>query len=1095
MALNKEQRAAVEYLEGPLLVLAGPGTGKTQLLSTKVAYILEHTDANPENILCLTFTESGAQNMRDRLGTMIGQTAADVQIHTYHAFGANVLERYKNYAADFDRRLDNVIDTVTTQRILREIQSGLDVDDILKTANLSDIAETIAQAKSARLSADDLRKIAEQNIEDSNAISGLVSEILLRLKPREKFDVAVAEVYRPLLEVLTDFANSKMITGNIERIGNILARELAEAIATEEAQEKPSISGLTKWKNRRFEREAGGGYRLKDYVANRKLLALAGVMQMYDERLAAEGLFDFADMIEQAIKALKTDQGFRLSLSEIFQYILLDEFQDTNPSQFELIKLLTNYEKPIVMAVGDDDQAIFEFQGASASNLLDFQNYYGAKVITLRDNYRSTSEILDFSHQIALEVDDSFAKHHGIEKVLRPMKQMESGVGHFGAVERHEFQAATDEYYWIAQQIAELVRRGERADEITVIAPKHKFIEPLLPYFKAQGLNVAYEKRSNLLEDARLHELIAIAEFAHDLANGREPAHRLLEILSFPFFELEPLVVLQTLEHARGQHALDLLSTSENERLQKTATWLAELTTLSFETPLELWFDYLLGYQTLPQSGLTSPYLAYWQNHTSDAEKLEFYDGLRTLRNVASEHTRAQKLKLADFITTINDYTAAGVAIMSSSFFRDGASAIQVMSAHKSKGLEFKYVFLISVDELAWGKAKGNNNLFSLPSNLVQIRHTGITDDERLRLLFVAATRAKQHLIMTGSVQNFNDKTTARLGYLNEQRDEKPEAQFSPFLPAATRAIQLHYDDFDVATRLDAGRQGWISHYQTMTPDLRSLLETRLKNYRLTATDLTSFVDIIYAGPQTIYQRRVLHAPDEPLDSTLAYGNLMHAAFEQVTSNGFDDAAAVEFLREKAQELPLSPHDITELQTKGTRGLKIALTEFHDILRADGAKAEVNLSAERPHLDDVPLTGKIDHINIDPQAKTIEVYDFKTGKFHDGKWQSRPSLYKYALQLGFYKLLLNSAPSFRNYKVTKGHILFVSPDQEGKVYDKVYEFNQDDEQELKALAKAVYHQITSLEFVERPELNLTADKSRTLKDVRQFVDKLLKREP
>ena len=93
MPLNQQQKEAVEYLEGPLLVLAGPGTGKTQLLSAKVAYILEHPDANPETILCLTFTDAGAENMRDRLQTMIGKAALDVNIYTYHAFGATLLER------------------------------------------------------------------------------------------------------------------------------------------------------------------------------------------------------------------------------------------------------------------------------------------------------------------------------------------------------------------------------------------------------------------------------------------------------------------------------------------------------------------------------------------------------------------------------------------------------------------------------------------------------------------------------------------------------------------------------------------------------------------------------------------------------------------------------------------------------------------------------------------------------------------------------------------------------------------------------------------------------------------------------------------
>lgn len=158
MGLNKEQREAVEYLGEPLLVLAGPGTGKTQLLSAKVAYILENTDTNPENILCLTFTESGASNMRERLGSMIGKAASSVNIFTYHAFGSNILERYKNYAENFNRELDNVIDGVAQYKYVREIQDDLAATNILKTTKVNDLVETISHAKSVRLSADDLAK-------------------------------------------------------------------------------------------------------------------------------------------------------------------------------------------------------------------------------------------------------------------------------------------------------------------------------------------------------------------------------------------------------------------------------------------------------------------------------------------------------------------------------------------------------------------------------------------------------------------------------------------------------------------------------------------------------------------------------------------------------------------------------------------------------------------------------------------------------------------------------------------------------------------------------------------------------------------------
>ena len=137
------------------------------------------------------------------------------------------------------------------------------------------------------------------------------------------------------------------------------------------------------------------------------------------------------------------------------------------------------------------------------------------------------------------------------------------------------------------------------------------------------------------------------------------------------------------------------------------------------------------------------------------------------------------------------------------------------------------------------------------------------------------------------------------------------------------------------------------------------------------------------------------------------------------------------------------------------------------------------------------MTGKIDHINLDEAAKTIEVYDFKTGTFHDGKWDSRPSLYKYRLQLGFYKLLLNLSPTYSKYKVTRGHILFVTPDADEKVHDKVYEYNDADEAELKSLIKAVYTQVKSLDFVKNPDLFLPADKNNTMKDIRAFIELLI----
>ncbi len=1094
MPLNPEQQKAVDYLEGPLLVLAGPGTGKTQLLSAKVARILEATDANASNVLCLTFTEAGAENMRDRLRTMIGKDALDVNIHTYHAFGASLLERYKNYAETMERTLDAPVDETTQYKIIKEIQRHLPATDILKDAAIPELIETIGNAKAARLSASDLRKIAEQNIADSAQISEEASPILLAYVPRSKFPVAVEGTYRPILEVLARYISPEPIAGNIERTANLMARELDQIIKELEVEEKPKLKPLSAWKDKWFEATTDDGvkaYRLADTIANKKLLSLANIMECYSQKLQESGLFDFNDMIEQAIHFLKTDDGFRMSLQEQFQYVLLDEFQDTNASQFELIKLITDYEKPVVMAVGDDDQAIFEFQGANASNLMDFQKHYGAEIITLTKNYRSTSEILGLSRQIAEQIENSFAKKYEIDKSLQAMRPAEPCA----KVSRHEFPGSEAEYYWLAGQIESLIKDGEDPNEIAIVAPKHKNIAPILPYLKERGIDVTYEKRDNILVDARIQQLIKLARFVQELAKSHQPSHQLLEILSFDFWQLPAETIISAVSDVSHAPRDTLEYLQGRSELKKVANLLAELVKRSFSAPLELWLDFLLGNQ--PMGELKMPIIGFYESNLSTAELLEFYENLASLRQAISAHIQAEFTRRNDFVpklpelvATVNDFEEAETAINRISIYRDSSNSIQVMTAHKSKGLEFKHVFLTSIDDASWGKSSGNNNRFTLPKNLLQIRHTGITDDEKLRLFFVALTRAKQCLVLSNAVNNASGSTLARLRYLSENsRDE--EIGLSPYLPEGSREIQLHLNELDDFGKIATLRLGWIAAYQKLQPDVMELLRERMKTYRLSATDLTDFIDLIYGGPQKVYQRKVLRAPNEPANFSLCYGTLLHAVFEKITNQGYTDQQALEYFQSEAPKAALDDLERLALAEKGLNSLKTALSEFGELVRRPGAKAEVNLSSEKLHLGDIPVTGKIDHIEINHEAKTIEVFDYKTGNFHKEKWDRHPTLYKYRLQLGFYKLLLNLSPTYQKYRVTAGHILFVTPDAEGKVYDKVYEFNDTDEAELKRLAEVIYRQLTSLEFVSNPELFLPADKGNTLKDVRAFVDKLL----
>ena len=808
MKLNTNQKRAVEYLEGPLLVLAGPGTGKTQLLSSKVAYILENTDTNPENILCMTFTETGAANMRERLKSIIGNAGLKVNIGTYHAFGAEILAQYANYSPDYGRKLNEAIDEVRQFKIVKEIQGKLPGRDILHKDNVKDIISVISSAKSTGLTAEDLLIIAEQNMEDSKVLSETIAPLLENVVPRQ-FGPSYEHAYKPIFNLLNKYTDKLIINNNIERNINILARDLKQAIIEAESNEK--IKPLSAWKDMYFEKDGKGNYRLKDRVANLKLSSVARVMQQYDKYLRDEGLYDFDDMIQEAVRVLTEDAGFRATMQERYQFIMLDEFQDTNPSQFAIIKALTDYEQPQVMAVGDDDQAIYEFQGALSTNLVDFQNHYGAEVIPLTENYRSTAEILEFSRQVINQATDRFADKELMAHRPDPAESQ---------IYRYEFRASEMEYAFVADKIAELVASGVRQDDIAVISYKTKYFVPFLPFLKAkEGINIAYEKRDNLLENEQIGQLLTISQYVWELANERNENTSTLEVLSYPFWGLPVLDVVRLTGAARREKrgVFEYLSASGNSAITEVMEFLAKLAAKSFTEPLEIWLDYLTGAAEL--DGKRSPFLEYYTKR-GEYDAFTLYENLAALSGKLRRHFGEKPLRLADLVAMVNDYKEAEMPLITTSPYKDADEAVQILSAHKAKGLEFKYVFMISVDHMAWGKGKGNNNLLVLPKNLQHIRHTGTTDGEKLRILYVALTRAEEAIYITNSLRDFNGKSPERLEYLEEYMEG--EEVISSFLP--TRRVQTMYELAEPVKAVE-NLKNWLTPYVKLSPDMRAIYQ------------------------------------------------------------------------------------------------------------------------------------------------------------------------------------------------------------------------------------------------------------------------------
>ena len=1053
MGLNTKQKEAVEYLEGPLLVLAGPGTGKTQLLSEKVAYILKNTDTNPSNILCLTFTESGASNMRDRLKKVIGNDALKVNIGTYHAFGQDILALYRNFSPDYTRVIDATIDDVTKFKIVKEIQSQLSARDILNGDRVKDIISVISEAKAARLTPNDLAKIAKVNMEDSKVLSEAISPLLENIVPR-KYKPSLENAYQPIYELLKKYEDLEPIVPGVERSIAGMARDLKAAIV--EATTIEGIKPLTSWKDDYFEKDGKGNYRLKDRVANMKLASVAGIMEKYQKYLLDNDLCDFDDMIIEAGKILEEDKGFKETLQERYQFIMLDEFQDTNPSQLAIVKQLTDYEKPMIMAVGDDDQAIYEFQGANATNLSDFQQHYNAHVVALTENYRSTQEILDYSKQVIDQAPDRFVG----EKPL--MAHIESPLE--PQIFRNEFLSSDQEYSFVADKIAELIKNGVKQDHIAVISSKHKYFMPLLPYLKAHSeIKIAYEKRDNLFEDEKIHEILTVLKLVDEISREAKLTVPMIEVLVYPWLNVPAMEAVKLVAEAREAHTpvFDyLLSAESSEAIKNAMDFLSELVQMAVTEPLEIVLNKIASKIRAEEM---EPYEAF-----------TFYENLNSLKAKLIKYVGEKPLRVRDLIQMASDYELAQMPLNITSPYRDTDEAVQILSAHKAKGLEFEYVFILSADHSCWGKGK-NNDLLKLPANLIHIRHTGITDSETIRVLYVALTRAKHTLYITSSLYDFNGKSPERLEYLEA---------FAP-LPEREETVVKASKLKPSYTEL----KKYLNPYIEIAPDMNAVYLERLKGWRMSASALTSFIDIVNAGPEAFFKNTILRAEQEPEDETLALGNLAHATFEQVTNTGISDEAALEFYLQELEKRDL-PLDIkSKIREKGPVEMAIALKAFSKVIRS--GKAEVNLGYEKLAIEGVPVTGKIDHIVINEENKTIEIYDFKTGKYHKERWQSQPTLFKYMLQLGFYKLLLNSSPTYAKYKIEKAHILFVRPDVDGEVYDKEYTFTSEDSELLLSLIQAVYYQIYDLKFLTDPEVMISADKRFGLKEIKEFIELLL----
>jgi DNA helicase-2/ATP-dependent DNA helicase PcrA len=1065
-SLNMAQKQAVDAVDGPVLVVAGPGTGKTQLLSARVAQILRVTDTVPQNILCLTFTESGAQNMRDRLTQFIGKNAYDVQIGTYHAFGGDMIRRYPEYFTE--TRLERPVDELGKRQILSTIVETLSYRSPLKQSrhHLGDLMSTISEVKRGLLTPKGLRDIAAGNLAVIELASVTIEATLADYTKRLPGKLAVAEpLFGEIYGTLIELSETATVHPPFENLARLAAEELEQALS--QAADIGKTTPLTKWKNGWLVKDAKNQFVLAGALEAARIAELANVLDTYEQTLAERGLYDFDDMILRAIRALENNNDLKYTLQERYQYILLDEFQDTNAAQLRLVELLTdnpaNEGRPNVLAVGDDDQAIYAFQGAQYSNMLDyFHLFRDVLVINLSENYRSTSEIILTARNVASQITDTLgATFPDLDKTLIAAN---TNLPPSNLV-RTEYTSEIAERAGVAARIRTLITDGVNPSDIAVLAPKHRYLEPLVPYL--DGIPLRYERRENILEAPVIRQLLTMAKLVlalHErrfaLADSYWP-----EILSYSFWEF-PISSIWKLSwqatDTRKPWSELLLA---DERFRSIALLFLGLAGQVETETLEVMLDRLTGTDEvltgevdLPRvrSRLRSSLLA-----GNEGTLYQTVTELTVLRARLHEHQlqRGTTLSLRDLLSFIAEYEAADEQMVNTSPYSEAAEAVQLMTVFKAKGLEFGHVFLLCCQDDVWGStSRGNGNKLTLPANLAPIRHAGATEDERLRIFFVALTRAKHGLYLSSHSATYAGKHPPRLKYLDEV-EQTDGSIISQTLPPAYAGLVR---DSTELPPLEALETNWRVRHTTLTPPLKELLRSRLDTYRLSPTHLTKFLDLEHAGPQSFLLENLLRFPTAP-GVDLAFGNAVHETLEwiQLELNEHGQMPSVQqvigYLGKRLELQTLTAEQLAVQQARGESALEAFLTDPATRFSA-GNRPEYNFRDEGVVFGDVRMAGKIDLLEIDHATKSIIIIDYKTGSLGSDPAKR----HRYELQLYCYKLLLEGSHTFKDYTVEQGCLLFVEPDSDGKITRHIVSFTDAELARVRLLVSAMWQHVQTL---------------------------------
>jgi len=880
LKLNPAQHRAITHGNGPLLVIAGAGTGKTRVITERIRHLLETDQTlHGENILGLTFTKKAAGEMKARVVKAVGERGKDVVLSTFHSFCETLLKE------------------VDPNRVALE-----QVDHwILLRRNL------------ARLKLDKFRRLAEP---------GQFLSDFIQFFSRCQDELVSSDDYQAFADQL-----SSELAAEKDSLDEDTCKERAEHVA--------------------LQQEIARAYHASEEILREK------------RAVALNGL------IAEAVTLLKSDTKKCRQLQERFKHILVDEFQDTNIAQLELLHLLSVDRRNIVV-VGDNDQAIYRFRGASFGSfklfLQRFANWQEGQDsspfrVALMDNYRSTPNILRVATQaISMnEVSPEF-----------PKKVLQSNKPEGEKIRIVELDAPEDEAVWVADELQRLHAAGRRRKDFAVLYRQHAHRNHLVEELCLRKIPFVISKLS-ILEHPLVRDVLAylhlIARPFDDIACAR--------VLSAPAWHLSAPDLVRLAERAGRKRTIALYdvlqSPQTNLPFDPSHTAIAKL--------LEFLAEQRKTSRRRTARDILGDLVEWLEIHPRASRQDRKYVN-QLAQFMKDWEPKSETGGLAEFLEYLDYFQQAGGTLS----LEDDApgDAVQLMTVHGAKGLEFPHVFLLRVNVNAF-PARNRAPLFEFPDRLMkeELPEGDFHIQEERRLFYVALTRAQDRLTITtltekkGRVPVFiedllMDPAVNRRDLQQSAPKLKKQAPRPTALPRSTPASEL-FPVSEEPPRIFSRIASWAEEFHPPAPDPLKLSSSAVDNYRKCPQQYAfSYLWSLKEGPRAALTfGSVMHTTIKRFVDQLKKGvKLPFAEVQRIyetewTSAGFEDG-----------------YQEAEYQKDGLEQLRA----FHEtMLQASPQILEQEKAFELPLANDVILTGRMDQVNS-LGRNHVEIVDYKTGK-------------------------------------------------------------------------------------------------------------------